>query len=454
MIQTKLPFKEETDSEKSFRTLHYLGGKSRIIKPLKEIIKSIDSNKGLCDLFAGSGAVSQAFSNERRVVANDIQEYSRVICSALLNPLLSGDIDNGSSSMDLLNQDVLKCGLIKFDSLIRLEEKLLVKQEYSTEEVAQFIEGCSIYKWLNNEIPVDLFPALKSGMNEALQSFSESDENEFLITKYFGGIFFSFKQSCYLDAIHAKIRTLDTCQYDTHLAALLTCVSNIVNTVGKQFAQPINPRSKSGIPKKNLVNSLNKDRNLDVLEYYVKALNNYANKSNIKAFKHHAIRKDFREAIKNLDNEIKFVYADPPYTRDHYSRFYHVLETICLNDYPTVSTNKTNGIVSFSKGIYRKERHQSEFCIRSQASKAFTDLFQLCSENDKILILSYSPYDEKKGAHPRVVTLEFLKNTAKEYFENVKIVSAGKFKHSKLNKTDFHLSSGDEAEIFIVCKNF
>ena len=30
----------------------------------------------------------------------------------------------------------------------------------------------------------------------------------------------------------------------------------------------------------------------------------------------------------------EFVYADPPYTRDHYSRFYHVLETLALRDDP------------------------------------------------------------------------------------------------------------------------
>ena len=36
----------------------------------------------------------------------------------------------------------------------------------------------------------------------------------------------------------------------------------------------------------------------------------------------------------------KIVYADPPYTRDHYSRFYHVLETISLFDSPIVSKTK------------------------------------------------------------------------------------------------------------------
>lgn len=452
MIQTKLPFKENFDFERSFRTLHYLGGKSRIIEPLRKILNEINVKGGICDLFAGSGAVSQAFCSERKVIANDIQEYSRVICSALLNPNTELVSENGINSLNCIDELVLYKGLTKFKELINLEERVLRNQEFSKEEIAQFIEGSSIYKWLNNEIPKKAFPQLKKAMNQTLLKIAKSNKKEFLITQYFGGVFFSFKQSCYLDAIHAQIQKLDNPFYDTHLAALLSCASNIVNTVGKQFAQPINPRNKDGIPKKNLIQSLNKDRNIDVMKNYKECLQKYLNKKNNNNFHHLAIKMDFREAIGRLDDDIKFIYADPPYTRDHYSRFYHVLETICFNDYPKVSKNKAKGVVNYSKGLYREIRHQSEFCIRSQAPNAFNDLFKLSRENNKVLILSYSPYDESKGAHPRVVKLDYLQSQAKKYFESVNIVSAGKFRHSKLNKVGLHLSSENEAEIFLVCK--
>ena len=72
---------------------------------------------------------------------------------------------------------------------------------------------------------------------------------------------------------------------------------------------------------------------------------------------------------------------------------------------------------------------------------------------DKILVLSYSPYDQNKKSHPRVVTLEFLKELAKKYFKFVEIKSIGKFTHNKLNKTSLHLNVLDEAELLIVCKN-
>jgi len=198
---------------------------------------------------------------------------------------------------------------------------------------------------------------------------------------------------------------------------------------------------------------MTKDRCLDVLAQYEKFLIKYISKKTKKEFHHAAIKEDFRTAIKDLPDDIKFIYADPPYTRDHYSRFYHVLETICLNDYPTVSKNKAKGKINFSKGIYRESRHQSEFCIRSQAPKAFDDLFRLSREKDKVLILSYSPYDENKESHPRVVKLGFLTKKAKQYYSDVKLVSAGRFRHSKLTKSDLHLESENEAEVFLTCKN-
>lgn len=32
--------------------------------------------------------------------------------------------------------------------------------------------------------------------------------------------------------------------------------------------------------------------------------------------------------------DVRLVYADPPYTSDQYSRYYHIYETLILYDYP------------------------------------------------------------------------------------------------------------------------
>jgi len=159
---------------------------------------------------------------------------------------------------------------------------------------------------------------------------------------------------------------------------------------------------------------------------------------------HRVIRGDYKNVLAEL-KDVAVIYADPPYTRDHYSRFYHVLETICLHDYPDVSTTFVAG--PQSRGLYRAERHQSPFCIKSQAPGAFGNLF--AGANGTPMLISYSPF--VKDGHPRLMTVEAIASLAKQYYREVSIVSTA-ISHSKLNKTDLHREASSEAEVFIVCR--
>lgn len=162
---------------------------------------------------------------------------------------------------------------------------------------------------------------------------------------------------------------------------------------------------------------------------------------------------DYAEALKMLKgSNVKVIYADPPYTRYHYSRYYHVLETICLRDNPTVSSTFPNGAGGISRAIYRSERHQSPFCIKSQAESAFELLFQGAKELDVPLVLSYSPFDSSKAVTPRLRTMNQLIDMAHRYYDNVEVLSPGTFTHSKLNSTDNNFESNNEAEKLIICR--
>ncbi|TLZ44536.1 MAG: hypothetical protein E6K21_19340 [Gammaproteobacteria bacterium] len=77
--------------------------------------------------------------------------------------------------------------------------------------------------------------------------------------------------------------------------------------------------------------------------------------------------------------EIGVIYADPPYTNDQYSRFYHLLETLCLYDYP-----KTTGA-----GLYRPNRFHTAFSIKSKAAHALQTLVETSAKTGADLILSY-----------------------------------------------------------------
>lgn len=436
----------------SFRTIHYLGSKLRALEFIKKVVDELDPDKnGICDLFSGTGSVSQYFSSERKVVSVDIQNYSNIICSALLYP----KVDEFTRSFsDILKNSKFICEYYNvFEPLISLEDSI-VNGELSSnlELICHFLENSSLYSYLSKECTAKLTPELNEAFEKTECNLKHFKNNSFIATKYFGGVYFSFKQSVVLDAIISEIEKTDSKYHNTLLAALLSSASDIVNTVGKQFAQPIRPRNKNGQPKKGIVKQLRKDRNINVLTLYNQWLNKYLSNQTTDN-SHQIMKSDYKDALRNLDVDVRIVYADPPYTRDHYSRFYHGLETLSLNDFPTISKTRIGGKERLSRGLYREKREQSDFCIISKAPKAFEELFKLVAEKNRILILSYSPYDKSKGAHPRCVEIELLEEMAKTYFNNVEIRSIGKFSHSKLNRIDLHLDAEDAAELVIICRN-
>ncbi|OEA24009.1 hypothetical protein BBM55_03740 [Vibrio parahaemolyticus] len=430
-----------------FRPIHYLGSKLRVLEQINDIMSNLaSSGDHIVDLFSGSGTVSNFLSNRYSVTANDIQEYSRVINSALLcskTSMLDAErflMSCSDSQFHELSEDCIT-------PLINIENNA-IKESFDGDNrlLCDVIESGSIMAGeITNDSP--LYEVLQSVKNK-LNDENILQSNHFIATKYFGGVYFSYKQSADIDLITYEISLLKSGPKDIYLAALLSTVSEVVNSVGKHFAQPIRPRYKDGRPKNNLAKSISKDREIDVMKTYKKFLFRYV-ESGSKKYQNNATKLDFRDCLKESKN-VKVVYADPPYTRDHYSRFYHVLETLALQDSPNISTTKINGEVKYSRGIYREDRHQSPFCIRSKAPKAFEDLFYLTKKSGASLVLSYSPFSNESKSHPRVMNIDTINDLGKKYFSNIECISAGELRHSKLNHSSMHLEASDEAELFFI----
>ncbi|MDT8387220.1 MAG: DNA adenine methylase [Thiogranum sp.] len=437
--------------KKPFRTLHYLGSKLRMLEFIKTVADEEDPDQGaICDLFSGSGAVSQYLSNYRRIISVDIQEYSRVICEALLRPCSEKNILVYGKSMRASSiRPVLEEAL---RPLVNCENKAVgLGEKGDLEPVCNFLENCSLYGAIDGSACNSL-PNLKLALTSALRLLDELDGLTALASTYFGGVYFSFEQAIHIDVILNEIRCAPPKYKNTLMAALLGTASDLVNSVGKQFAQPIRPRKKNGEPKPNLIRQLSRDRDRCVFDTFEAWLDRY---SGVKEAigDHEIFCMDYKQALDRLPEDVGIVYADPPYTRDHYSRFYHGLETLCLQDSPVISKTSIGGSIRLSRGLYRQDRHQSPFCIKSQAPDAFKQLFRKVAGNGKILMLSYSPYDKEAKAHPRVMKLEQLLSLAEQYFSHVKSCSPGAFSHSKLNHSEKHLKASDNGEIVIVCRN-
>ena len=432
----------------NFRTLNYLGSKLRLLDFIEENVRKVTpDDAGVCDLFAGSGCVSYKLSKSFPVVTCDIQHYSKVICDALLQPCTLTKETAKAFMSDI--KDIKSKLRDALAPLIELEEDA-IKNE-NLELLTDIVEHGSLEVY-NLESTESKIAPIQNQVYEELKKTGLMGKNS-LISRYYGGVYFSYRQAVQIDVIMNAIRHYpNATDKNVLLAALLSSTSDIACTVGKHFAQPIKARDSKGKIKKLVYHKAIKDKTIDVTTLFEEWLDKYVSLPKGK-YNNTILQGDYMECLKTLPDNIRTVYADPPYTRDHYSRFYHVLETMALDDVPEISIVKIHGSTHVSNGIYRKDRHQSPFCIRSKAPKAFDEMFKAISASGRNLLLSYSPYDETKESHPRVVTIGQLMSWAREYFNNVEVVSAGHFTHNKLNSTEHFLESSDEAEILIVCTN-
>ena len=110
-------------------------------------------------------------------------------------------------------------------------------------------------------------------------------------------------------------------------------------------------------------------------------------------------------------------YADPPYSKDHYSRYYHVLETLTQYDYPDAE-----GI-----GRYRPDRFRSTFAVKSEVLGSVRTIAREVAARDSVLLLSYPSsglLTARLGIDPAALL--------GEYFDDVELAIARNARHSTL----------------------
>lgn len=446
-------FGNETYASTPWRPIHYLGSKLRALSSVEQAVNTLAApGERVYDLFAGSGTVARWLARSRPVTSVDVQEYSRVICSAMLNPVRIDIAKVEKSLTDVISISSQSGSLFVAEPLIELEiEAMDHAAKGDLGLLADLLDAGSI---LTNAA-LSSNSAVKTAFREArrrLDIFTSAPATTTMALRHFGGLYFSFRQAAEIDTILSLAHSRSDNQKDVLLAAALSCASELVNTIGKQFAQPIRPRNKDGVIKRGLYGQVARDRLLIASEVYISCLSKYASLPTLHQ-PSFALRSDYLDFLSSANFDGGVVYADPPYTRDHYSRFYHVLETMSLFDDPQISSNTAKGKTNLSRGAYRAERHQSPFCIKSQAPAAFDHMFSLVSRHGSSIIVSYSPYSVEKNAHPRVMTMDGITEIASRHYADVGVLSVGDFSHSRLNRVGLSKEIGKEAELLIVCRS-
>ncbi|WP_240181637.1 DNA adenine methylase [Nocardioides sp. 616] len=231
-------------------------------------------------------------------------------------------------------------------------------------------------------------------------------ENYQLVAIYFSSGYFSTRQSVALDCIRDVLDewypsvASDSGPWsqgsprDLFLAAWLTTASITINSPG-HTAQFLSARTETGYVR------VRRNWMRDVFDVYEQVLLSTVSLGRSAWRRGNRVMQSDAMSIPNPAhfgwNANTVLYADPPYTKDHYSRFYHVLETMTAYDYPN----------SFGVGRVRSDRHLSDFCYRSRVSEAFASLGRLAASSGSELLVSYpsdgliseTELDETLGVH-------------------------------------------------------
>jgi adenine-specific DNA-methyltransferase len=212
------------------------------------------------------------------------------------------------------------------------------------------------------------------------------------LTKSYGGYYFSALQSSWMDSLCQTLPNTEPARTSAQ-AALVWTASKCVAAPG-HTAQPFQPTRTA---KPFLEDAWNRK----VPDYCKKALLTICEQ-------HAKVRgraevRDANEAAKAVTRG-DLVFVDPPYSGVHYSRFYHVLETIARGGCGAVS------------GVGRyppvHERPWSRYSVKSESMVALGELFESISLKGATVIVTFPLRQCSNGLSGRAVT-----TLAKTYFK-------------------------------------
>lgn len=379
--------------------IKYMGSKKPIIDFIITSIKDIHIPGAIvCDLFSGSCSISAALRKDYDFISNDIQEYSSVLAKTYFSDLSSYDF-------------------LKLEKEIRTATEIHV--QYFKDNYNDYFYDYSIIKSVNDYQKIEL-------SQRKLQKKTFNIDYH-LFVKHYSGTYWSFEQCVWLDAIRKCAEEYKGQKiYFAILSSIMHCMSYTTQSTG-HFAQYRDGNSVDAI--KNIITYRLKsvyDIFSKKLEELVLTLDNHLKEINTTS-------ETFVECLKHIPNG-STIYADPPYAPVHYSRFYHVLETLVKYDYPELEF----------KGRYRNDRHQSPFSQKSRAIKAFEELFNGIVSVKSQMILSYS------GSG--VVPINIVISLAEKYFTKDYSIEIKEIDHKHSTMGRFEDQSRDVIEYLVIAK--
>ena len=408
-----------------FRPIQYMGSKLNLAEKIADHICPRHSNGTILDPFSGTGVMGQEFAKRGcKVVTSDALDFCNIMSRATLgigkrpNNQLVQEWKTVQRAAEAIEYPP------KWNVLLSEEKKLIGSGDG---EKLLTIEGN--YPRRTTEFP---------------ESMKEGAGNIWRLTEVFAGTYLGLKQCLDLDrfrwALEQHANNISSWCYDSILTALMSSASNASYSAGKHFAQFHNlQKGATSFHKKRLI----KDRTLDIKDFSTKCLELIINAAEASGSGHQQFKGPM-EGLKNKSLRCDWIYADPPYTAQQYSRFYHLLESFVSIDPIRLMHQKNKP----TKGLIppKEDRHQSNFSKKTTISGAFQDLIELSNRCKANLAISYSTPRDKNS---RMISLDGLHALLENTFEVEEITFNHKYR--EFNKTELSAKS-DSEDILLVCR--
>lgn len=345
-------------------------GSKRVLAPtIAGLIDDIDPEATVADAFAGTCAVATAVSPAHPVVANDIHEFAATVARALLTG--EGNVPTPARAASELRRSFLKNRHALEDAIgDRIQrERAAVRAATAGGRWRQLVAFTE--EELEASPPIHL-----PGLPPYSRYKTAADLTPYsLFSALFSSTYFGVEQAAEIDSLRYAIDQGPPENASIYMLALLQAVSHCGAAPG-HFAQFLIPRDERN------TDYIARIRRRSVLERFFANLSDLHLPASRSRDVNRVTRMDAVDFVQALPEMVEgelIIYADPPYSRAQYSRYYHVLETLVLYDYPNVS----------GKGRYRPDRFNTDFSRSAKVESAMYDLIAMSAQTGAPLLLSY-----------------------------------------------------------------
>lgn len=246
-----------------------------------------------------------------------------------------------------------------------------------------------------------------------------------LVTKSYGGYYFSPEQAITADALMTTLPARDP-ERSVCLASLIAAMTRCVASPG-HTAQPFQP-TDTALPF--IRESWSKGM-VDVSRSLLREFAGRAAKVQGSALVGDAVRVAGHEVGRG-----DLVFLDPPYSAAQYSRFYHVLET--------VARGSCGDVTGAGRYPPPAERPKSLFSMRGKASQALCELFSILGRSGCEVVMTFPQHGCSNG-----IVGEEVVGMAREWFSVD--VTAVRTRHSTLGGNNAARTSQRSALELILC---